>query len=157
MFVLLHVSPSFLDVYFIRKFTYVPLSVCMFAYSTCLLINLGVGKYLDFFYIITPKLKTAPDFCRDNSGFICPRLTAALSFYAVHSFYSLIITYGLLFGFGIGIAYSPSMTLAMKVCSFSCINPTTYKFLDHFLIINVIALNRYHTVLIQNQHNYANI
>ncbi|KAL5253666.1 hypothetical protein ACHWQZ_G013441 [Mnemiopsis leidyi] len=47
-------------------------------------------------------------------GCVFHTLTAALSFYAVHSFYSLIITYGLLFGFGIGIAYSPSMTLAMK-------------------------------------------
>lgn len=40
--------------------------------------------------------------------------TAALSYFAVHNFYALIITYGILFGFGIGIAYSPAMTLAMK-------------------------------------------
>ncbi|XP_063682939.1 L-lactate transporter-like isoform X3 [Bolinopsis microptera] len=41
-------------------------------------------------------------------------LTAALSFFAIRSFYALIVTYGVLFGFGIGIAYSPAMTLAMK-------------------------------------------
>ena len=52
---------------------------------------------------------------------VLPRLTAALSFFAIRSFYALIITYGVLFGFGIGIAYSPAMTLAMKVsqCSLS--------------------------------------
>ena len=43
------------------------------------------------------------------------RLTASLSYFAVNSFYALIVTYGILFGFGIGIAYSPSMTLAMRV------------------------------------------
>ena len=45
----------------------------------------------------------------------CFRCAVFFSYWSIESFYGLILTYGLIFGVGIGMAYSTTMTLAIKV------------------------------------------
>ena len=63
--------------------------------------------------------------------YTCFRSAVFFSYWSIESFYGLILTYGLIFGVGIGLCYSTTMTLAIKVkieiWTICCIQKTERK------------------------------